>query len=40
VKQSAAQAQNIAVRTTHLVSSRTDRTLPYPAQIVIPLAAL
>jgi RND family efflux transporter MFP subunit len=36
VKLSAAQARNIGVRVTHPVSSRTDRTLPYPAQIVIP----
>ena len=36
VRLSAAQARNIGVRVTHPVSSRTDQTLPYPAQIVIP----
>lgn len=36
VRLSAVQARNIGVRVTHPVSSRTDRTLPYPAQIVIP----
>jgi cobalt-zinc-cadmium efflux system membrane fusion protein len=40
VKLSEAQARNIGVRVTHPVSSRTDRTLPYPAQIVIPTPQL
>jgi cobalt-zinc-cadmium efflux system membrane fusion protein len=40
VKLSAAQARNIGVRVTHPVSSRTDQTLPYPAQIVIPTPQL
>ncbi|MBR0827178.1 efflux RND transporter periplasmic adaptor subunit [Bradyrhizobium manausense] len=40
VKLSAAQAQNLGVRVTHPVSSRTDQTLPYPAQIVIPTPQL
>ncbi|HEY0851496.1 MAG TPA: efflux RND transporter periplasmic adaptor subunit [Bradyrhizobium sp.] len=40
VKLGAAQAQNIGVRVTHPVSSRTDQTLPYPAQIVIPTPQL
>lgn len=40
VKLNEAQAQNIGVRVTHPVSSRTDQTLPYPAQIVIPTPQL
>nr|WP_136624294.1 efflux RND transporter periplasmic adaptor subunit [Bradyrhizobium centrolobii] len=40
VKLSAAQAQNLGVRVTHPISSRTDQTLPYPAQIVIPTPQL
>jgi len=40
VKLSAEQAQNLGVRVTHPVSSRTDQTLPYPAQIVIPTPQL
>ena len=40
VKLSAAQAQNIGVRVARPVSSRTDQTLPYPAQIVIPTPQL
>src|SRR5512139_778845 len=40
VKLSDAQARNIGVRVTHPVSSRTDQTLPYPAQIVIPTPQL
>jgi cobalt-zinc-cadmium efflux system membrane fusion protein len=40
VKLSAAQARNIGVRVTYPVSSRTDQTLPYPAQIVIPTPQL
>ncbi|MGJ5178432.1 efflux RND transporter periplasmic adaptor subunit [Bradyrhizobium oligotrophicum] len=40
VKLSAEQARNLGVRVAHPVSSRTDRTLPYPAQIVIPTPQL
>jgi len=40
VKLSAAQAQNLGVGVTHPVSSRTDETLPYPAQIMIPTPQL
>ncbi|WP_083636398.1 efflux RND transporter periplasmic adaptor subunit [Bradyrhizobium sp. AS23.2] len=40
VKLTPAQAQNLGVRVTHPVSSRTDQTLPYPAQIVIPTPQL
>ena len=36
MKVSPAQAQTLGVRTAHPISSRTDLTLPYPAQIVIP----
>lgn len=36
VKVSPAQAQTLGVRIAHPISSRTDLTLPYPAQIVIP----
>lgn len=40
VKVSLAQAQTLGVRVAHPVSSRTDQTLPYPAQIVIPTPQL
>ena len=40
VKVSPAQAQNLGLRVLHPVSSRTDQTLPYPAQIVIPTPQL
>ncbi|WP_249151254.1 efflux RND transporter periplasmic adaptor subunit [Bradyrhizobium liaoningense] len=40
VKLTPAQAQKLGVRVTHPVSSRTDQTLPYPAQIVIPTPQL
>ena len=40
VKVSPAQIQSLGVRVTHPVSSRTDQTLPYPAQIVIPTPQL
>ncbi|WP_315725613.1 MULTISPECIES: efflux RND transporter periplasmic adaptor subunit [unclassified Bradyrhizobium] len=40
VKLTPAQAQNLGIRVTHPISSRTDRTLPYPAQIVIPTPQL
>jgi len=40
VKVSPAQAQTLGVRVVHPVSSRTDQTLPYPAQIVIPTPQL
>jgi RND family efflux transporter MFP subunit len=40
VKLNEAQARNIGVRVTRPVSSRTDLTLPYPAQIVIPTPQL
>src|SRR6476661_3266696 len=40
VKVSPAQAQSLGVRVAHPVSSRTDQTLPYPAQIVIPTPQL
>ncbi len=40
VKLTEAQARNIGVRVAHPVSSRTDQTLPYPAQIVIPTPQL
>lgn len=40
VKLSELQARNIGVRVAHPVSSRTDQTLPYPAQIVIPTPQL
>jgi len=35
-----AQMQSLGVRVTHPVSSRTDQTLPYPAQIMIPTPQL
>ena len=40
VKLSLAQAQALGVRVAHPISSRTDQTLPYPAQIVIPTPQL
>jgi membrane fusion protein, heavy metal efflux system len=40
VKVSPAQMQTLGVRVVHPVSSRTDQTLPYPAQIVIPTPQL
>lgn len=40
VKVSPAQMQSLGVHVTHPVSSRTDQTLPYPAQIVIPTPQL
>jgi multidrug efflux pump subunit AcrA (membrane-fusion protein) len=40
VKVSAAQAQTLGIRNAHPISSRTDLTLPYPAQIVIPTPQL
>ncbi|WP_439356910.1 efflux RND transporter periplasmic adaptor subunit [Bradyrhizobium sp. DASA03007] len=36
LKLSDAQARNLGVRVTHPVAIRTDLTLPYPVQIVIP----
>lgn len=35
-----AQARNLGVRVTHPVPSRTDLTLPYPVQIMIPTQQL
>src|SRR5262245_21615079 len=40
VKLTPAQTQNLGVRVAHPVSSRTDQTLPYPAQVVIPTPQL
>ncbi len=40
VKLSPEQARNMGVHTVHPVSSPTDKTLPYPAQIVIPTPQL
>jgi RND family efflux transporter MFP subunit len=40
LKLSDAQARNLGVRLTHPVASRTDLTLPYPVQIVIPTPQL
>jgi len=40
VKLSPAQAQTLGVRVAHPILSRTDQTLPYPAQIVIPTPQL
>lgn len=40
VKVGAAQLQTLGIRVVHPVSSRTDQTLPYPAQIVIPTPQL
>src|SRR5579864_9659908 len=36
VKLSPEQATNLGVRVVHPIASPTDKTLPYPAQIVIP----
>lgn len=40
VKLTAAQAESLGIRVVHPVSSRTDQTLPYPAQIVVPTPQL
>jgi RND family efflux transporter MFP subunit len=40
VKLTPAQTQNLGVRVAHPIASRTDQTLPYPAQIVIPTPQL
>ncbi|MBI5260635.1 MAG: efflux RND transporter periplasmic adaptor subunit [Bradyrhizobium sp.] len=40
VKLSPEQVQSLGVHITHPISSRTDQTLPYPAQIVIPTPQL
>ena len=40
VKLSPEQATNLGVRVVHPVASSTDKTLPYPAQIVIPTPQL
>src|SRR5690242_2465863 len=40
VKLSDAQARNLGVRVTHPIPSRTDLTLPYPVQLVIPTQQL
>lgn len=40
VKVNAAQMQTLGIRLVHPISSRTDLTLPYPAQIVIPMPQL
>ncbi len=40
VKLTPEQATNLGVRVIHPVASPTDRTLPYPAQIVIPTPQL
>lgn len=40
IKISAAQVQTLGIRSVHPVSSRSDLTLPYPAQIVIPTPQL
>lgn len=40
VKLSDAQARNLGVRVSHPVAVRTDLTLPYPVQIVIPTPQL
>lgn len=40
LKLTPAQMQSLGVRITHPVSSRTDQTLPYPAQIMIPTPQL
>ena len=39
-KLSPAQAQSLGIRVTHPISSRTDQTLAFPAQIVIPTPQL
>ena len=40
MKLSPRAAQSLGVRVVHPVASRTDKTLPYPAQIVIPTPQL
>ena len=40
VKLSPEQATNLGVRVVHPIASPTDKTLPYPAQIVIPTPQL
>ncbi|TPQ33920.1 efflux transporter periplasmic adaptor subunit [Bradyrhizobium guangdongense] len=40
IKLTPAQVERLGVRVAHPVSSRTDQTLPYPAQIVIPTPQL
>lgn len=40
IKLSPAQATSLGVRVVHPVASPTDKTLPYPAQIVIPTPQL
>ncbi len=40
VKLSPEQVQSLGVHVTHPISSRTDQTLPYPAQIVVPTPQL
>ena len=40
VKLSPEQATNLGIRVVHPVASPTDKTLPYPAQIVIPTPQL
>ena len=40
VKLSPEQATNLGIRVVHPVTSPTDKTLPYPAQIVIPTPQL
>jgi len=37
VKLSPEQATSLGIRVVHPVASPTDKTLPYPAQIVIPM---
>lgn len=40
VKLTALQAQSLGVRVTHPISSQVDQTVPFPAQIVIPISQL
>jgi membrane fusion protein, heavy metal efflux system len=40
LKLSPAQATNLGIRVVHPVASPTDKTLPYPAQVVIPTPQL
>lgn len=40
LKLSEAQARNLGIRLAHPIASRTDLTLPYPVQIVIPTPQL
>src|SRR5690349_20264600 len=40
VKLSPVQAQNLGVRVAHPISSKTDQTLAFPAQIVVPTSQL